>query len=157
MPPACIEIAFSDERLDSTGISAKSDIEEDLGIRGVEKARFSELYYIDLPDEMGRIGEIAEKVFLDPIVQKHSLGPPIFKDYDFYIEVRLHNDVTDNLGMVAKEAIEDYLGRKAGGTVRSAKRYYLTGRIKREDAEKMARKLFANEIIETFTVAGKNE
>ncbi len=152
----CIEVAFSRERLDSTGYSARKDMEEDLGIMGISKVRFTELYYIDSPFEPAKIQEIAAKVFIDPIVQKFSTSGPVYIDYDFYAEIRLHPDVTDNLGMTAQEAIEDYLGAKLEGTVRSAKRYYFNGAISRSDVEKICRQMLANGIIETFEIGGKN-
>ena len=151
-----IEVAFSDEKLDSAGISAKSDIEEDLGIEGITQVRFSELYYLDLPLEDSQIAEIAEKVFTDPIVQEARVDMEIFDEYDFCIEVRLHPDVTDNLGITAQEAIEDYIGMETTGSVRSARRYYITGGISKLQAEIICRKLLANEIIETFTVVEKH-
>ena len=153
----CIEIAFSNELLDSTGIGAKNDIKEDLGIKGIEKVRFTELYYLELDLPAEKIDEIARMVFLDPIVQTYSIGRGIFPQYDYYVEVRLHADVTDNLGIVAKEAIEDFLGKKIEGVVRSAKRYYISGKISQEDAQRMAKGLFANEIIETYRVGTRGE
>ena len=148
----CIEIAFSDEKLDSAGTGAKNDIIEDIGISGIEKVRFSELYYLEFPLETSKAREIAQNVFLDPIVQKFSVDGELFADYNFCIEVRFHPDVTDNLGMTAEEAIEDYTREKPQGHVHSARRYYITGNITREDAQTIASKLLANEVIETYKI-----
>ncbi len=150
-----IEVAFFDETLDAAGIGAKFDIVEDLGINSIEKIRFSEIYYIEMPLGPDKIETIAQKVFLDPIVQAYSTTKPVIEDYNYYVEVKLHADVTDNLGTVAKEAIEDFLGKKIEGTVRSAKRYYISGKLGRETVEQIARQLFSNEIIENFTIDQK--
>ncbi len=151
-----IEVAFRDESLDSVGLSAKSDVEEDLGFKAIEKIRFSELYYLDLPIGGQQLSQIAEKVFSDPILQSVSVDKDLFSEYDFLVEVKLHEDVTDNLGIVALEGIEDFLGKKTGGKVRSARRYYLKGELSSEDAQAITKGLFANEIIETFRIGAKN-
>jgi len=60
------------------------------------------------------------------------------------------------VGIVALEGIEDFLGRKIEGNVRTARRYYFTGAVSKQDAERIARQLFANELIETFSIGEKS-
>ncbi|HLC79162.1 MAG TPA: hypothetical protein VJG83_01910 [archaeon] len=147
-----IEVAFSDSKLDSVGIFAKTDIKDDLLISGIENVSFSELYYLDFELDEKTIEQIASNVFTDPLVQKYSTGNNLIPDFDFYIEVELHRDVTDNLGIIAHEGIEDYLGEKINGEIRSAKRFYFKAKISPQDIERIAKEYLANEIIETYKV-----
>ncbi len=151
----CIEVAFLDERFDSAGICVKNYVSEDLGISGIEKVRCSEGYYLQVPLEGPKLEEVCQKVFADPIVQRYSIDHNLLTDFDFLIEVRLHPDVTDNLAIVTHEAIEDYLGYKVRGEIRSARRYYVSGKIPAKDAGKIAKEMLANEAIETYTIEAK--
>ncbi|HIH09416.1 MAG TPA: hypothetical protein HA254_01985 [Candidatus Diapherotrites archaeon] len=152
-----VEVAFSDKSLDSAGLGAKSDIEEDLGIGKIEEAKFSEIYYIDAAGiTQSELEDIASKVFTDPLCQRFSIDKDLIANFKVYIEIRLHPDVTDNVGIVALEGIEDFLGRKIEGNVRTARRYYFTGAVSKQDAERIARQLFANELIETFSIGEKS-
>ncbi len=150
-----IEVAFSDERLDSSGISVKSSVSEDLGISTIRKVRCSEAYYLEVPIEGEKLSEVAQKVFTDPIVQSFSIDKNLLEDFDFLIEVKLHPDVTDNLAIVTHEAIEDFLGYKVRGQVRSARKFYISGKISEKDAGRIAKEMLANEAIETYTVEAK--
>lgn len=149
-----IEVAFSDEALDSAGISAKKSVSDDLGIPGIEKVRCSEVYYLELRLEEGdgKLRGIAEKVFTDPIVQSFSVDHYLIQAYDFMIEVGFNAGVTDNLAIVAREAIGDYLGREVPGKISTARRYYITGGITAGDAERIAREMLANGVIESYKV-----
>ena len=150
-----VEVAFSNEGLDSIGYSTKNSVSEDLGIEGLEKIRYSEAYYIYTSLENGKLREIIEKVFVDPVLQSFSIDEDLIKDFDFKVEVKYHADVTDNLAIVAKEAMEDYLGVKVEGNVKTARRYYITGQITIEQAKRIAKEMLANEIIETYSVEAK--
>ncbi|MEM4391061.1 MAG: phosphoribosylformylglycinamidine synthase subunit PurS [Candidatus Diapherotrites archaeon] len=149
-----IEITFSDQTLDSVGISVKNDIEEDLKIQGIKKVRYSEVYYIQMQLDKNQLEEIAQKLFVDPIIQEYSINQDIIKDYDFMIEVKYHDNVTDNLGLTAEEAIKDFT-KKTPQKVQSARRYYFYGNEKQ--VEKIALGLLCNPIIENYQVRKKNE
>jgi len=147
-----IEVALKDENLDSSGFSTKQDIQDDLQINGIDSVKSTELYYFYIQIGEEKLKEITEKVFIDPIIQKYSFDKTIFQSYNYYIEVKFNEDVTDNVGIIAKEATEDYLGEKINGKIRTAKRYYFDGTISKEDLEKIGKELLANEVIETFEV-----
>jgi len=147
-----IEVALKDETLDSNGFSVKKDIEEDLQINGIDSVKATEIYYFDTQIKEEKLKEIAEKVFIDPLIQVFSLNKTIFEKYDFFVEIKLRKDVTDNVGIIAKEAMQDYLGEEVQGEIRTAKRYYFDGNISKEKLEKISKELLANEIIETFEV-----
>jgi len=149
-----IEVIFKNESLDSIGFSTKSDIEEDLGIKEIESVHFAEVYYFEVQEKLN-LKEIAEKVFIDPVTQTFSIDEEIFPKYDFSLEVKFHSDVTDNVGIVALEGVEDYLGKKVEGKIVTAKKFYFEGKTSREQIEKIARELLANDAIETFTIGEK--
>ncbi len=151
-----IEVAFSDESLDSAGISVKNAVSEDLGISGLEKVRCTEAYYLHSDSLDGKLAtEIAQNVLSDKIIQSYSLDTDLFADYDFLIEVRLHHDVTDNLAIVTSEAISDYYGKKFGGNVTTSRRYYFWGGIDMEQAERIATGMLANPVVEAYTVEAR--
>lgn len=150
-----VEVALKDENLDSNGFSIKKDIGDDLQINGIDSVKVTEWYsFLDPISE-----EVVRKVFIDPLIQKFSLSETtvntIFEKYDFYIDVRLNEDVTDNVGIIAKEAVEDYLGKKIEGRVLAWKRYYFYGSISKKDVERIAQELLVNDVIETFEVKQK--
>ncbi|MFH1390763.1 MAG: phosphoribosylformylglycinamidine synthase subunit PurS [Candidatus Diapherotrites archaeon] len=151
-----IEVAFKDNNLDSIGLSTKNSIEEDLGIKEIETTHFSEIYYFDVQEKLN-LKEIAEKVFIDPITQTFSINEEIFPKYDFYLEVKLHPDVTDNVGIVALEGVNDYLGKELNGKIITAKKFYFEGKASTEQVERIAKELLANEVIETYEIGGNNE
>lgn len=149
-----VEVAFRDESLDSVGISTKNSVSEDLGIQGISRVRYSEVYYVESNTGLN-IEEIAKNVLSDPIIQDYSIDSNLFTDYDYVIEVKLHPDVTDNLAIVIGEAISDYVGKKFGGKISTSRRYYTSGSISIEGAQRIAKELLANEVVETFTVEAK--
>ncbi|MCR4335208.1 MAG: hypothetical protein NUV57_01580 [archaeon] len=149
-----IEVAFKDNNLDSIGISTKNDIEEDLGIKEIEHVHFAEIYYFDVQEKLN-LKEIAENVFIDSITQTFSIDEEIFPKYDFYLEVKLHPDVTDNVGIVALEGVNDFLGKKLEGKIITAKKFYFEGKITHKQIEKIAKELLANEVIETYEIGEK--
>ena len=150
-----LEITVSNKKNDSTGFSTKIDIEEDLGITGIDSIGFAEVYFFETTLDKEKIKEIAEKAFTDPLIQKFTIDEDAYENYDYYVEVKLHEDVTDNVGLIAIEAVEDFLGKKIEGKIRTAKKYYFEGTISKEQIEKISKELLANEVIETFTIGEK--
>ena len=150
----CIEVAAKHESLDSIGHSTANSVREDLGIQNVSKIRYTEAYYIEGLSK-NEAKPIAEKVFLGPIAQTYSINKNAYPEFCFLIEVKFHPDVTDNLAIVTKEAIEDFLGKKLDGKITTSRKYYIYGNVSREAAEKIASGLLANGIIETYKIEGK--
>ncbi len=150
-----IEVMLKQKSLDSAAFSLKSDIKEDLGIKNIDSLRTSELFYMQSRLSGKKIREMTEKAFTDPILQKFSINKNLETGYDAYIEVKFHEDVTDNAGIIAKETIGDFIGKKTDAIVRSARRYYFKGKMTRKDLEKIAEGLLANKVIENYEVVTK--
>lgn len=78
--------------------------------------------------------------------------------FDWVIEIGFHPGVTDNVGNTVKEEIEDYLKRKLkkGEGVYSSKVFYLEGKLKDSDVEKIKDSLH-NPLIERALVKSKSQ
>ncbi len=152
-----IETAITEKRLDAVGISTKNDIEEDLLIKGIESIRFCETYHIESNLEKETLSIICEKAIIDPLIQKFSIDENFYKDSNYWVEVKLHEGVTDNLGIVMAEAIEDFTGKKLEAKIRTGKKYYFYGKITKNDIKRITKELLANSVIETYEIGEKNE
>jgi phosphoribosylformylglycinamidine synthase II len=91
--------------------------------------------------------------FAGPVVRRGAVGRLDDGPFDVAVSVGFKPGVTDPVGKSAKVAIEDLLGRPLGShaAVYTARLYLLTG-VGRTDAERAARRLLANEVIERVSV-----
>jgi len=149
-----IEVGTKSGLFDALGEGVKNSIAEDLGITGVKSVRFLDVYNINAELGEGGLNAVAEKVLSDPISQSFSVNSPLDSGFDWEITVKYNPDVTDNVGFTAKKAIEDFLGKELGrgDCVRSARKYLLRGKISREDAERICKRLLANAIVEVYEI-----
>ncbi len=97
-----------------------------------------------------------QSVLHDPVLQTASLSPlPLLPDgADWIIEVGYRPGVTDNEGRTARDtaALVLGLGDRDKLAVYTAAQYRLRGTISREEAERVARDLLANELIQRFAI-----
>lgn len=147
-----IEVSLLSEFTDSVGNGTLSDIKEDLLIKSVEKVKYIDVYLIDAALDKKKVEEIAEKLLIDPITQEFKINSEFSNGFDWAIEVTLHKNVTDNMGMTAEEGIGDILNGKLEGNVRTARKYLLKGKLDEKGARRIATDLLANEIIENYSV-----
>ncbi|HLC36132.1 MAG TPA: hypothetical protein VJK05_00815 [archaeon] len=143
-----IEVGYKKEFFDATGNSTLSDIKEDLLIDSVSEVKYSELFKIKSDLSIEEVKKIASELCTDKVVQEFSLNEDLRKGFDWIIEVNFHADVTDNIGIIAKEGIQDLLEKDV--SVRTARKYYLKGSLTESDAKKIGEGLLANSIIEDF-------
>ncbi|MFH1586222.1 MAG: phosphoribosylformylglycinamidine synthase subunit PurS [Candidatus Diapherotrites archaeon] len=146
-----IEVSLLPEFTDSAGNGALSDIKEDLLIKSVESVKFVDVYLLEAKLDEKKVKEIAEKLLIDPITQEFKINSEFFRGFDWAIEVSLHKNVTDNVGMTAEEGIEDIIGKKFEGSVRTARKYLLKGNLKEDEVKRICTDLLANEIIENYS------
>ncbi len=90
----------------------------------------------------------------DPVAQdraRNRLPPPAF---DWLVEVAFKPGVTDNVGRTARTVVQDTIGRALGPyeEVYTATQYFLTGALDRDAAERLARELLANPLIQTIRI-----
>lgn len=147
-----IEISLKNGIKDALGEKIKKRIIEDLRIE-VEKVNTIDVYTLDAELSETQLKFLGENLFLDPIIQEFSIDKPLVRDFDWLIEIGLKPGVTDNVAKTAKEAIEDILKKKMIIQVFTSKKYLISGEnLKRENLEKIAKDLLANELIQRWLI-----
>ena len=147
-----IEVGLKPEFKDAIGKAVKSDIKEDLGITSVEEVKYIEAYRLEGKFSEKEVERLAKEAFSDAIIQNYSVNASLLNDFDWEISVAYNPDVTDNVGMAAKEATKDLLNRefKEGEDIRSVRKYALKGKLTEEQVKKICSGLLANTLIEKF-------
>ena len=152
---ARIEVAQKPELRDAWGEKVSRRMREDLGLE-VDSCRTIRVYLVEANIDQEALHAFAQGPLCDPVTQVHAVDRPLgpLFGFDWLIQVGFRPGVTDNEGRVAREALELLLGRKLdeGENVYSLVQYLVKGALSREEAEKAARELLANELIERFWV-----
>ncbi|MDI3502205.1 MAG: phosphoribosylformylglycinamidine synthase subunit PurSL [Archaeoglobi archaeon] len=138
-----IEVGFKDGVTDARGERVKKRIREDLGIQ-VAEVRTADVYTVLGELQEDELTKICEELFCDPLIQEYSINEPLKRDHDWIIEIGFKPGVTDNVGKTSEEGIRDALGKDV--RVFTSTLYFLKG-VSRDDAERIARELLANELI----------
>lgn len=151
-----IEVGLRREFKDALGDKMKKRIAEDLKIN-IDSVKTINVYTINSEFKEGELKKIAENLLVDPIVETYSIDSPlgaVWGDFDFAVEVSYLPGVTDNAGRTATEGIGLIFPGKLGGVKRvySSVQYLISGNIKIDDAETIAKKLLGNGLIQKFTV-----
>ncbi|MEN8257014.1 MAG: AIR synthase-related protein [Thermodesulfobacteriota bacterium] len=153
---ARIQVGLKPAFRDSFGETTATGIKNDLGL-AVDSVRTIKVFTVeaDLSDE--QLLTAAQGPYCDPVTQDYSLGPLALDwDYtfDWLIEVGFRPGVTDNEGRTAASALELMLGRQLEGTeaVYTSTQFLIRGKLSAADAETIAKKALANELIQRFTI-----
>ncbi|MCX7818542.1 MAG: AIR synthase-related protein [Kiritimatiellae bacterium] len=116
--------------------------------------------YLVADDVSAALQQRVAQEFADPVTARAAVGrlpPPPF---DWLIEIGLRPGVTDNVGQTARTVLADVLDRSTSevGPVFSATQYFVSGEdLRREHAERLARDLLANELIQTVRIYSPEE
>lgn len=156
MPPVTrIEVGTRPGFTDSRGLSVARKIREHLGFE-VASVRTRDVYLVEpaLPDADAR--RVASE-FAGAVVQQGAFGRLDDGRFDVAVAVGFKPGVTDPVGKSACVAIEDLLGRRLDGMHVYTSRLYLLSGVERSTAQKIARELLANEVIERITVQTYDE
>lgn len=150
-PVTRIEIGTRPAFQDSRGASVARKIREHLGL-SVGAVRTRDVYLVApglAPEEARRVAE----EFAGPVVRQAAVGRLEDGPFDVAVAVGYKPGVTDPVGKSAKVAIEDLLGRHLGdhAAVFTSRLYLLSG-VDRPAAERIARQLLANEVIERIAI-----
>jgi len=152
-----IEVAPRREWHDARGEKVKRQIADFLNIQ-VENVRTRDVYTVAANITAEEAARIAEYL-TNPVLQTGRVGGEALTFDDngcrFVVVVGFRPGVTDNVGRTATEAIGDILGRKLGKDeyVFSSIEYLFYGnKVTREQVETVARKLLANELIQSVRV-----
>jgi len=146
-----LEIATREGYPDPRGEHAAARIRGFLGIP-VRRVRTRDVYRIEADltiDEPARI----LKEFIAPVLKTGAVGRLEDGPFDVAVSVAYKPGVTDPVGKSARVAVEDTLGRTLceEGAVYTSVLYLLDG-VDREQAERIARDLLANSVIQTIQV-----
>ena len=155
---SCIEVALKPDLRDAEASSLKKRAFDYFKIE-VSDARCVNLLTIESEFSEDDLEKIRDEIFTNPVTQISSLTP-LSIDFDYLIWVGFRPGVKDNQGSTAVEAIEDLLKVKffSDHGVYTSKRYCLKGdTLRREQVEKIATELLANEIIQQWKVFSKQE
>jgi len=154
-----IEVGFKEGIRDALGEKIKKRISEDLGIEARE-VKTIDVYTIDAALSNEQLNFLGENLFSDPVIQEFSIQEPLAKDFDWLVEVGFKPGVTDNVGKTTKEAIKDVLKIEFGKNeaVYTSKQYLISGeRLTKENIERIARDLLANELIQRWVFVNSDE
>ncbi len=157
---ACsIVVGLRQDLPDPAGQALIARISSELGIKGISKIRVLRVYSIDGQLSESQANELGKSLFSDPINQCFSVDRPLFacSKFNYAISVGFRPGVKDNAGDTSKQAIEELLKIRLKGKAYTSKQYLISGKIAKADAEKIAKGLLANELIETFSVLSSNE
>ena len=156
--PQRIEITLKEQLLDAEGqslrLKAKNYFDIDL-----QQVRTIHIVTIDADLSTDQVERARTEIFTNPVTQVSSLQP-LDVDFDWILWVGFRPGVRDNPGATAVEAVEDllHLRLKPGQAVYTSKRYCLTGNgVSRQDAEKIAGELLANDIIQQWAVFDRSQ
>jgi phosphoribosylformylglycinamidine synthase II len=160
-----VEVGLRPGVADAAGRAAAYKIRAHLGIP-VREVRVRKLYRIE-PGLTQAEAELAcRELFADPLIQDFSLDAPLpAEPFDLCLVVAFRPGVTDNEGRTAAAALAEVLAMEKPGVpagesggprrpphrVQTATQYLLCG-VDRGQAERIARELLANELIEQTVI-----
>ena len=151
--PQRIEITLKDELFDAEGEALRLKAKNYFGIH-IDAVRTITVVTIDAELTDTQVETIRSEIFTNPVTQVSSIKP-LAVNFDWIIWIGFRPGVRDNPGATAVEAVEDLLGIRLnpGEAIYTSKRYCLTGtRLTRQDVERIAGELLANDIIQQWAV-----
>jgi phosphoribosylformylglycinamidine synthase len=154
-----IEVGFKQGIRDALGEKTKKRIIENLSLP-VENVKTIEVYTIDGKLSASELTKAARGPLSDPVIQNFSINKPLAKNFDWLIEVGFRPGVTDNVGKTAREAIELLLGKNKAGrdiAVYTSRQYLISGKITKNEAEKIGSGLLANDLIERHQIVSARD
>ena len=141
---------------DPRGAALQKDV-QDLGISGLNSARVSDIYIITGDLTRKRIDKICRELLSDPLVQDYSIGESTKsaqKNVQI-LEVAYNPGVLDPVEDSVRKGIRD-LGIEGVQSVKTARRYFLSGFLNKDILKTIADKLLVNPVIQHI-VTGKEK
>jgi phosphoribosylformylglycinamidine synthase subunit PurSL len=151
--PSRIEVSFKPDCRDPLWESVQRAIMEDLGF-SVDQVRTIDVYTIDAELTPLEVERLRRELFTDSIIQESSATSRLARDFCWIIEVGFRPGVTDNVGKTARAGIEAVLGRQLAPeeAVYTSRQYLLTGRLTRNEVERVTGDLLANSLIQRWEI-----
>jgi phosphoribosylformylglycinamidine synthase len=150
-----IEVALKSQLPDPVGNGILQDV-RDFGIKSVSDIRFASVYVLDAELSPHEVESITNQILADQTVHQFSYKKPLelFKNTKHsVVTVFLKPGVMDPVEASALKAIKD-LGFRVNA-VRTGRKYFLKGNISLKNINRIASKLFANEVIENIFIGHK--
>lgn len=138
---------------DPRGEALKADI-RDLGIGTVGRVRVSDVYLLEGDLSPKELDIICRELLADPVVEQYSIGEaPLVAPEDAHaIEVAYNPGVMDPVEESVRKGVLD-LDITTVESVKTAKRYYLSGKLLPSDIELISSKLLVNSVIQHVVTA----
>jgi phosphoribosylformylglycinamidine synthase II len=151
-----VEVSVKASLPDPRGEALKADI-RDLGITTVSQVRVSDIYLLEGGLSGEEVNTICRQLLADPVVEEYSVGDtPLIAATDAHsIEVAYNPGVMDPVEESVNKGIRD-LGITTVESVKTAKRYYLWGKLSSSDIELISTKLLVNSVVQ-HVVTGKEK
>ena len=143
-----IEVFLKESFVDHHGEHIRHDIAA-LGITGIPKVRFRQLYSIDGGLASEEISSIAEKLLIDPITETYGIISEEPKLKKSSIEVWLKQGVTDTVAESVSKAVKD-LGIGAKLEIKTGQKYIFEGNIEQNQLKQVAEKMLVNPMIQAY-------
>ena len=151
-----IEIGFRKNIRDALGEKVRRRIVENLRL-DVERVDTIDVFTVEGALRKAELKQAAAGPLSDPVIQRHAINRGLAETFDWLIEVGFRPGVTDNVGKTATEAIELLIGKRTPLKVYTSRQYVLRGKIGRDDAERIASGVLANELIERYEIVEGRE
>ena len=156
--PARLEITLNPDLFDAEGAAICRKANDYFGL-DLESVRTVSILTIDIDLSADQLERIRTEIFTNPVTQISSYKP-LSIDFDSVLWVGYRPGVRDNPGSTAAEAVEDLLRirLKPHEAIYTSKRYCLKGgNLSLDDADRIARELLANDIIQEYKVFSKKD
>jgi phosphoribosylformylglycinamidine synthase len=167
--PGHPRIKESEPMLHRLAVGLRSDVDDVQG-RGVARRIKSELglevdrvglvriFTVDGLDRDSMREAVDRSILHDPVLHNVSLSP-LGGDFDWIMEIGFKPGVTDNEGRVAQESLKRGLGLQEEQTpgVYTATQYLLSGALQKQDVERIASDLLANQLIEQYRIKSREQ
>jgi len=143
--------------VDAHGNGIFGEIKE-FGITSIEAVQSARVFLIEADFDKDLAERIAKELLTDPVCEQYYIGrsgTPAGLAKATLIEVHLKSGVTDPVAESVTAAIAD-MGAKVE-TVRTARKYILLGDITDKQIETIAKKILANDCIETCIIGNEAE
>lgn len=153
-----LETALKENLPDPEGEVLKARAKDYFGIE-LDSVRTIKVLLFDLPITEDEFKLVTGEVFCNPVTEIHS-APYMDIDFDYCIRTGFRPGVCDTAGNTAVEAVSDLLSKEFGkdDQVYTGKRYCIKGdNLSRQDMDKLASELLANDTIQSWNVYSGEE
>jgi phosphoribosylformylglycinamidine synthase len=151
-----VEVRPSPALFDGADDRLRQQLRQALGL-DVTTLRQSRVYYLQAADP-GPVNPFAAAPLLsDPLTETVIVDQPPITECDWILEIGYRSGVTDNAGHTAAGTLAGLAGDGGACTVRTARRYYLTGALTAADVHRIGTVVLGNSLVHAIAVVPGNE